>query len=277
MAVATQLKLVLAQPEEDAPAKERTIMLDRREIAHTSEKVGPEELRFIYKLVIDGHSDMDILHEYASLKDKGRLAFPLRTSEEFISERRQEMEVAVQILKDGIQTLLQPLISKQVEEHQTQLSEISNMLLQNDLKTVEEVSSTGIYGLRKNGMFRYRYQIKDIHNKTIQLSRYQLFNIFRKNVEAACQKYTQFVFYECYIPHLKNEIPEIEEEGFWPQVERQPYEVITAIKELSKLGTLGGVCPLCNDFEAKIPLLIRPIFEEENKTATYNAPSPFSS
>jgi len=269
--MATQLKLVLAEPEEDAPEKNQTIMLDRREMADTDEKVSPEELRFIYKLVIDGHSDTDILREYSNLKDAGKLAFPLRTSEGFINDRRQEMEVAVQILKDGIQTLLQPLISKQVEEHQTQLSEISNMLLQNDLKTVEEVSSTGIYGLRKNGMFRYRYQIKDAYNRTMQLSRYQLFNMFRKNVETACQKYTQFVFYECYIPHLKSEIPEIEEEGFWPQVERQPYEVISAIRELSKLGRLGGVCPLCHDFESKIPPFIRPVFEEENQTAAYIA------
>jgi hypothetical protein len=87
--------------------------------------------------------------------------------------------------------------------------------------------------------------------------------MFRKNVEAACQRYTQFVFYECYIPHLKNEIPAIGEEGFWPQVERHPYEVITAIRDLTKLGMLKGVCPLCNDFESGIPPFIRPIFQED--------------
>jgi hypothetical protein len=269
MAVATQLRLVLAETKENTPEKDQSIMLDRREMTIENDKVSPEELRFIYKLISDGYSDRDILGEYASLNDAGNLEFPLRNSEDFISDRRQEMEVAVQILKDGIQTMLQPLIAKQTEEHQTQLSEISAMLLANDLNTVEEVSSTGIYGLRKNGMFRYRYQIRDSHNRPIQLSRYQLFNMFRKNVETACQKYTQFVFYECYIPHLKNEIPEIEEEGFWPQVERQPYEVITAIKDLTKLKTLKGVCPLCNEFESKIPPFIRPIFDEQNQTASY--------
>ena len=271
MAVATQLRLVLAENKEATPEKGRTIMLDRGEMMNKNDKVSPEELRFIYKLVSDGYSDADILQEYASLNDTGSLEFPLRNSEDFINDRRQEMEVAVQILKDGIQTMLQPLISKQQEEHQTQLSEISAMLLQSNLNTVEECSSTGVYGLRKNGMFRYRYQIKDANNQKIQLSRYQLFNMFRKNVETACRKYTQFVFYECYIPHLKNEIPEIEEEGFWPQVERQPYEVITAIKDLAKLETLSGVCPLCNDVESKIPPFIRPIFDEENKTASYPA------
>lgn len=271
MAVATQLRLVLAEDKESVPEIDQPMIPDQREITPNDDKVSPEELRFIYKLVIDGYSDTDILDEYASLNDAGNLELPLRKSEEFISSRRQEMEVAVQILKEGLQTMLQPLIAKQTEEHQTQLSEISAMLLGNELQTVEEVSSIGIYGLRKNGMFRYRYQIKDRHNRTIQLSRYQLFNMFRKNVEAACQKYTQFVFYECYIPHLKSEIPEIEEEGFWPQVERQPYEVIAAIKELTKLGALKGICPLCNEFESKIPPFIRPILDEKNKTARYPA------
>ena len=271
MAVKTQpqLRLVFAETKEEMPERVRPGMPSRGEMVINSDKISPEELRFIYKMVIDGYNDTEILQEYANLNDVGNLEFPLRTSELFISDRRQEIEAAVQILRDGIQTMLQPLITKQREEHQSQLSTISAMLLQNDLNTVEECSSTSIYGLRRNGMFRYRYQLKDTHNRTIQLSRYQLFNMFRKNVEAVCQRYTQFLFYECYIPHLKSEIPEIEEEGFWPQVERQPFEVISAIRELSKLDTLKGICPLCNDFESKIPPFIRPIFKEENQTAAF--------
>jgi hypothetical protein len=245
------------------PKRVKSRQPDREDTREKSMKIEPEELRFIYKLVIDGYSDAAILDEYASLYEAKKLVFPLRTSEEFIKDRRQEMEVAVQILKDGIKTMIKPLISRQKEEHQTQLREISTLLLQDNLSTVEEASSTGVYGLRQNGMFRYQYTIRDRNNRTLPLSRYQLFNMFRKNVEAACQRYTQFVFYECYIPHLKHEIPEIDEEGFWPQVERQPYEVITAIRELTKLAMLKGVCPLCNDFESNIPPFIRPILEED--------------
>lgn len=226
----------------------------------TNGRISPEELKYIYELISEGYSDAQILDNYASLHDSGQLVFPLRTDEGFIHDRRQEMEVAVQILKDGIKTIVNPLLAKQKEEHQEQLARISATLLENDLHTVEECTSTSNNSIRPSTMFRYRYTIKDQHNRTIQLSRYQLFNIFRKNVETACQRHTQFVFYECYIPHLKNEIPAIEEEGFWPQVERQPYEVITAIKELTRLDTLKGVCPLCNDIESKIPPFLRPIF-----------------
>ncbi len=263
MITGSQLILLTDESEQSSPAHQALRRENTENTAEAGNKVDQEELRFIYKLISDGYSDLDILKEYASLHDNGDTRFPLRASEDFIRDRRREMEVAVQILKDGIKTMLNPLIMKQKEEHQKQLSEISAMLLGNGLHTVEESSSAGIYGLRKNGMFRYRYTIKDHNNKTIQLSRYQLFNMFRKNVENACQRYTQFVFYECYIPHLKNEIVEIEEEGFWPQVERQPFEVIGAIRELSKLETFKGICPLCNEFESKIPPFVGPLLFED--------------
>jgi hypothetical protein len=262
MTTETQLRLI-TENFQGIPKKVKSRQRDWEAAREQGVKIEPEELRFIYKLVIDGYSDAAILEEYINLHEAGKLDFPLRNSEEFIEDRRQEMEVAVQILKDGIKTMIQPLIAKQKEEHQIQLSEISAVLLQNNLNTVEESSSMGVYGLRQNGMFRYRYTIRDQNNRTVPLSRYQLFNMFRKNVETACQRYTQFVFYECYIPHLKHEIPEIDEEGFWPQVERQPYEVITAIKNLTKLDMLRGVCPLCNDFESKIPPFIRPILDND--------------
>ena len=271
MITGSQLILLTDEKEQRGPAK-RVLTKEREpEIPMASPgRVNQEELRFIYKQIINGRSDTEILNEYAVLEKEGSISFPMRTEEDFIQDRRQEMEVAVQILKDGIKTMLNPLITKQKEEHQKQLAEISAVLLSNDLQSVEESSSIGLYGLRQNGMFRYQYAIKDHKNRTVQLSRYQLFNMFRKNVEDACKRFTQFVFYECYIPHLKSEILEIEEEGFWPLVERKPFEVISAIRELNKLEALKGICPLCNDFEAKVPAFVRPIlFEEETDYYEY--------
>lgn len=263
MITGSRLILVTDEKEQGPPLEQIALKPDFGSVDIATSNMEQDELRFIYKMIIDGYSDSDIREKYNTLHETGDIRFPLR-SESYIGEKRQEMEVAVQILKDGITTMLNPLIAKQKEEHQKQLSEISAVLLSNDLNTVDESSSIGLYGLRKNGMFRYQYVIRDNHNKPVQLSRYQLFNMFRKNVETACQSFTQFVFYECYIPHLKNEILEIDEEGFWPQVERRPFEVISAIRELSKLDTFKGLCPLCNDFEAKIPPFVRPIFFENS-------------
>ena len=270
MITSSQLILLTDEKEQSSPVNHVLAKPDTEIPVAPPSRVNQEELRFIYKHIINGRSDSDILDEYAALQKAGDTRFPIRTSEDFIQDRRQEMQVAVQILKDGIKTMLNPLITKQKEEHQNQLSEISKVLLGNDLNSVEESSSIGLYGLRQNGMFRYQYVIKDHNNRTVQLSRYQLFNMFRKNVEDACKRFTQFVFYECYIPHLKSEIVEIEEEGFWPLVERQPFEVISSIRELNKLESLKGICPLCNDFESKVPPFVRPIlFEEDTDTDFY--------
>ena len=264
MITGSQLILLTDEKEQRSPVDQVITKADTETPAAPPSRVNQEELRFIYKQIINGSSDVDILDEYDALRKAGDTRFPIRTSEDFIQDRRQEMEEAIRILKDGIKTMLNPLITKQKEEHQNQLAEISKVLLSNDLRSVEESSSMGLYGLRQNGMFRYQYVIKDHKNRTLQLSRYQLFNMFRKNVEDACKRFTQFVFYECYIPHLKSEIVEIEEEGFWPLVERKPFEVINAIRELNNLEALKGICPLCNDFESKVPPFVRPIlFEEE--------------
>lgn len=220
-------------------------------------KIEPEELRFIYQLILEGRKDSDILNEYIRLKEVGELNFPLRTDDSFIKDRRKEIEITSEVLKDSIKKIMHPFILKQREEHVAQLAEISDTLFQNNLKTVTESKSEAIYGFPSKGIYKSRYTIKDINDIPIQMNNMQLINLFRKNVEKACKRYTYIFFYECYVSHLKAVIPEMEAEGFWPQVEKQPYEVLTAIKELAKQRELKGTCPLCSNLESRLPPFIR--------------------
>ena len=206
-------------------------------------KIEPEELRFIYKLILEGRSDSDILNEYRCLSDIGQLDFPLRTDDSFVKDRRLEMEVASEVLEDSIKKMMGPFILKHREDHFTQLAEISVTLLQNNLRTVARTEEM-------DNATESRYIIKDNRNTPIELNRWQLVTLFRENVEAACERYTIVVFYQYYIPHLKASMPEMETEGFWPEVEKQPYEVITRIKELVKRKEHKGTCPLCRDLES---------------------------
>jgi hypothetical protein len=130
-------------------------------------------------------------------------------------------------------------------------------LLQNNLASVVESSGEAIYGFRNKGAYISGYTIRDSHNIPIQLSRLQLVNLFRKNVEEVCERFTYTFFYDCYVPHLKAEMPEMEAKGLWPQVEKKPYDVITTIKGLAKSKGLQGICPLCSDPESQLPPLIR--------------------
>jgi len=221
------------------------------------EKIESEELRFIYKLILEGYSDSDILNEYIHLNDIGELNFPLRNNVNFIKDKRKEMEIASEVLKDRTIEILKPFMLKQREEHFTQLAEISATLLQSNLNTVVENQREAIYRSRSKEIYGSRYIIKDSENIPIQLNTLQLINLFRKNVEAACKQYTYLVFYDYYVPHLKAEMPEmVVNGGFWPYVEKEPYEVINKIKELTKHKEFKGICTLCGDLETQIPTFI---------------------
>jgi hypothetical protein len=221
-------------------------------------KIEPEELRFIYKLIFEGSSDSDILNEYIRLNDIGELNFSLRTDAEFIEDRRREMEIASEVIKNSLKKIVKPFILKQREEHYAQLADISAILLQNNLNTVIERQSEAIYGFRSEEINRPRYIIKDSNNIPSQLNSVKLIDLFRKNVEFACKRYTYQFFYDCYLPHIKAEMPEMEiNGGFWPQVEKQPYEVIKTIEELAKRQEFKGTCPLCSEMEAQLLQFVR--------------------
>ena len=74
-------------------------------------KIKPEELRFVYRLILEGQSDSAILNEYNHLGDIGELTFPLRTDEGFIKDRRVELNMASEVLKDSIKKIMKPFIS----------------------------------------------------------------------------------------------------------------------------------------------------------------------
>ena len=92
-------------------------------------------------MIFEGSSDSDILNEYIHLRDIGELNFPLRTDAGFIKDRRREMEIASEVLKDSIKKIVKPFILKQREEHYAQLADISAILLRNNLNTVIERQS----------------------------------------------------------------------------------------------------------------------------------------
>jgi hypothetical protein len=210
-------------------------------------KIEREELSFLYKLILEGRSDSDILNEYAYLNDVGQLKFPLRTDDNLIKDRRMEMEIVVEVLKNSIKQAVKPLISRQREEHFAQVAEISGALLENNLMKVRPDTLDGA-----------RYIIYNGNNVPKNLNKWQLLDLLRKNIDNVYRRYTIDVFDNYYLPHLKALMPEMEAQGFWPQVETDPYQVITKIRELTERENLKGVCPLCNGLEDQLPPLLRP-------------------
>jgi hypothetical protein len=212
---------------------------------NNSVKIEREELGFIYQLILEGRGDVDILQEYRYLSNIGELKFPLRTDDNFIKDRRLEIEAALGVLQESISKIMRPLMLKQKEEHFAQVVEISATLLQN----FSEV--------KRSDIDKARYKVSDSHGIPNSMNKWQLLDLFRKNIDTAYMRYTIDVFNHYYLPHLKAVMPEMAAQGFWPLVEKDPFDVIIKIKELVKGKELVGVCPLCNQLENPLPLLVR--------------------
>jgi hypothetical protein len=219
-----------------------------------TDTIDAEELRFVYKLVLNGRSDSEILDTYAFLRDKGQIDFPLRSETSFVRERRRELEAAAGVLWDNIENMMRPFMSQYTEGHSMQVSEFSASLLDNNLSTVMD------RGIKRKPKV---YKIMDLNNIPGYITERELLFVFRKNVDAAVKKYGIDFFYKCYVIHLKAEIPEMGREGFWPYAENHTYEVIQKIKEQQGQSQLKGSCPLCNDAKAHLPPLLQRFYASQ--------------
>ena len=229
-----------------------------RDIAVSEEeKMTADELRFVYGLILDGHSDSDILNEYASLEGKGRFDFPRRNDENFVRSRRREMEVASDVLKDSIKKIVGMLMPRRKDEHLAQITEISAVLLQGNLGTVTVFGNVNQFG------YASKYTIRDGGKVPVNLNTSQLIEMLRKNVREATERYGTYFFYDCYGDHLNASMGEKMEAvgGFWPAVESRPYDVIKAAKSIMENKQLAGMCPLCQ-VENQLPPFIKTAYSD---------------
>ena len=149
--------------------------------------IGPEELRFVYKLILEGSSDSEILNEYTTLRNRGKPGFPLRTDVGFVRDRRIEMEAASEVLKDSIKRIVQPFVLNQKKRHFAQLAEISTVLLQNDLGRVTESESEAVYGFRSSAVYKPRYTVRDSRSIRVERNSRELVSLLRESIDTACK------------------------------------------------------------------------------------------
>ena len=91
-------------------------------------KPTTEELRFVYKLILDGNDDADILEEYYRQYDSGTLMFPFRTDKRFVRERRKELLAAEEVFKERLGKKYDPLTIENKRQHFEHLSLIAKIL-----------------------------------------------------------------------------------------------------------------------------------------------------
>jgi len=80
------------------------------------------------------------------------------------------------------------------------------------------------------------------------LTKEQLASRLDSNIASVLKKKDWF-FRNCFIPHLKSELPqELKTKLFFKVVEEQPYELIEILRMLAAKRTFKGTCPVCEDW-----------------------------
>jgi len=205
-------------------------------------KPTPEELRFVYQMILNGYGDTDILNEYAHLYDMGQLKFPYRVDDRFIKDRRKELQAASEVLEEHVKKKADPVISKRRDEHFERLAKVADTLLDNNLHTV--VPNTECSA----GEPQYLVEV-DWVSSGYPLEKSQLTMILQKNIGKAYNLFEPMYFHKNFLPHLRAEIPIINIKGIWDFIEEQPYELIENLRILVERKTFKGTCPICEDWQ----------------------------
>jgi hypothetical protein len=202
-----------------------------------------EELEFIYER-LPRLSDQEVLEEMQDTE------FP-RRSPGFIKRRRREFNTARKILQTQLEREVNPTIMKRKEEHFAGLIDIAHCLLANDLDTVLErvaftrISSSG----EEKATHQAEYALVSRTDGTAhELTSEQLSNHLDRNIEVAVQRYSDWFFCECFLPHLESELPaDLGTKGFGDIVKEQPYQLVETLRVLAARGIFRGTCPVCKD------------------------------
>ena len=199
-------------------------------------KPTPEELRFVYDLILNGYSDRDVLEEYCSLYESGLLKFPFRTDPRFVKDRRKELQAAAEVLQEELKKRVDPIIAERRQQHFDQLAGIASTLLGEDIYKKEPDPSWEEYG------GSLPPPLSD------WMTNEQLTGQLRDNWDGALvtYQYNQWDF-DCLVSHLKAEYPEIVPLGLDEAIRDNPRELMQALRVVSRRKTFKGTCPVCPD------------------------------
>ena len=228
-----------------------------------NETVNAEEIRFIYKSILDGWTDSEVLNKYLALKNEGDQSASSQADLSFIQNKRKEMEIASEVLKEGIKKILNMSAPKQKEGHFNQIIETSGILLENGLSTIIEYSDRTSAGFTQEYPGTAVYTVRNKNDIPVRLNRLQLIELFTKNVDKAIKMNGVSFVYDCYAAHLEASIGNEKQTagGFWPEVEKNPYQVIKAIKNIFDTRRIKGTCPLCN-IETQLPPFLKSVYSD---------------
>lgn len=139
----------------------------------------------------------------------------------------------------GLATLIQRTA------HYAELADVAKSLLANGL---ESISIAG-WSTNRSQQVKYLLPSESADSGYDELTKEQLASQLDSNI-ATVLKEKDWFFRNCFMPHLKSELPEeLKTKLFFKVVEEQPYELIEILRMLAARRVFKGTCPACKDLE----------------------------
>ena len=128
---------------------------------------------------------------------------------------------------------------KNIEEHFAQLTDIANLLLEDDVDKVLTIAAEADTSER-------RYQIVSEDSGFTELTHSQLVGRIEGNIDYVCQHYGTWHMWDCFAAHLEAEYPESKD--FYKYLNTQTGTLINALRTMAERKTFKGTCPVCKDW-----------------------------
>lgn len=130
-------------------------------------------------------------------------------------------------------------IVKLKEEHFGQLTDIVNLLLEDDVGKVLTIPG-------EIDTPETTYTIVSDVSGLIEITHSELIGRIEGNIDCVCQRYSTWHMWDCFATHLKAEYPESED--FYEFLYTRTSELINALRTLAQRKTFKGTCDVCKEW-----------------------------
>jgi transcriptional regulator with XRE-family HTH domain len=144
-----------------------------------------------------------------------------------------------------VSSQIDPIIVKRREEHFTDLASVAKTLLTNGLDSV----SPHLWGANRSRQVTYLLRNENAASGCDEITKEQLASRLDDNIAPAIRQHGDWFFRNCFVPHLKSELPEeLNTELLFHIVEKHPFKLIETLRMLAARKIFKGTCPVCKDW-----------------------------
>jgi len=124
-------------------------------------------------------------------------------------------------------------------EHRAHMTEIAEMLLDNDIGKVIIVGD----GEQPESI----YSIVSPESDYYEIKHNELVGRIEHKIDCVCRAYSPWHMFNCFAEHLMAEFPPAQD--YYELLNKHPGKLINALRTMAERKTFKGTCPVCKDWQ----------------------------